>query len=230
MLIVLGIPLEGFHGTGLVALMHTIGVVGGGLAWMLLDPYRMAYGSSGGCFSLLGMHIAHLILNWRHSKFRILTVFFVLCVIAVDLGGYAISSIRSSTAYAVHGGGVVFGLLIGFPLTRTIDKSAWRWAVRALSVVLLVVIAVFSLWWWWRMPFPAIRSLLLPDEEPLCWIGQMIPENTVCDSNYSRQCARCTVCGTRRCVEHWYARSGDACVTRGGAHICGSKFSFNTDP
>jgi len=226
MLVFLGVPLEGFHGTGLTAVMYTVGVVGGGLAWMLLDPDTKAYGASGGCYALLGMHLADLILNWRQKKFRYPMVVMLAAIIGVETAGY-ISSVQgdaSNIAHSAHAGGLVSGLLIGMMLTRNIDKKCWERALQVVALFACVGLVCFSLAWWFSSPLPAVRSLWNDAEGPLCWIGQVCTndENTECDFGKGWQCV---ACATRKCVEDWYMDELPYCVTRGSGAACDGNFA-----
>merc|ERR1719221_677312 len=127
MTIILGIPLEGLHGSAWYSVMWTVGVFGGACNWLLFDPYRTSYGASGGCFALLGMHVADLIMNWKQKKFRFMSVFVLASVSAIELAGYWASydGDGTVTAHCVHVGGLVAGLLVGVCVGRNIHKERW---------------------------------------------------------------------------------------------------------
>jgi len=226
MLLFLGVPLEGFHGTGLTALMYNVGVVGGGLAWMLLDPDTKAYGASGGGYALLGMHLADLIMNWKQKKFRYLVFLMLAAIVGVETAGY-ISSVQgdaSNIAHSAHAGGLVSGLLIGMMLTRNIDKKRWERVLQVVAFLVGVGLVCFSLAWWFMSPLPGVRSLWNDAEGPACWTGQVCTndENDGCDSSRGWQCVVCT---TRDCVENWYKDELPFCVTRGSRAVCDGKFA-----
>jgi len=226
MLFLLGVPLEGFHGTGLVALMYTIGVAGGGLAWLLLDPYTVAVGASGGGYTLIGMHVADLVLNWKHKKFRYAEALLLVAVTAIDAASY-VSSIdddTSSTAHSVHLGGLVSGLLAGMILTRNIQSNRWERGIRAFALLAGAGLVCFGLVWWFSSPLPGVRSLWSGGGEPLCWMGQVCTnaDNTGCDYSAGWQCVACS---TRECVENWYKDEFSFCVSRGGLEACDGNFA-----
>jgi membrane associated rhomboid family serine protease len=221
----LAVPLEGFHGTGLTALMYTMGVVGGGLTWTLLNPYKVAQGASGGVYALLGMHLADLILNWKQKKFRYAELLLLACMTVLEEVCY-ISSVQdgmSRTAHSVHAGGLVSGLIVGIVLTRNINVKRWERGLQALALLAGAGLVCFCLAWWFSSPFPGIRSLLSGGEGPLCWIGQVCTnaDNTGCDYNIGWQCVACS---TRECVENWYKDELSFCVKRGGHQTCDGNF------
>lgn len=225
MLIFLGVPLEGFHGTGLTALMYTFGVYGGGLSWMLFDPYRKGYGASGGCFALLGMHVADLLLNWRQKKFRFPVLVLLATIVSIELAGSisAASGEISNVAHSVHSGGFVSGLLIGIMLSRNIDQKRCKKGLQIIALVVSVGLICFCLVWWLTNPFPGIKTLWSPGEDPYCWIGQVCTnaDNTGCDYNTGWQCV---VCDTRECVENWYRDQNTFCTLLGSEKICGGAY------
>lgn len=231
MLVILGVPLEGFHGTGLIAIMFSVGVLGGGLNWMLIDPYRQAMGLSGGCFGLLGIHFADLAANWRQTKFRYPTLLLLLGVGLFDLGMYVVSSpdlgsepgkavVGAANAHSVHAGGLVSGLLVGMLLNRNMAGRCCGRALRTFALLLGAGALALCAWWWHSSPLPAVRSLWYLDEQPLCWIGQVCTndDNTGCDLNSAVQCVACS---TRECVENWYMDEHVFCVVRGSYETCG---------
>ncbi|CAK0885218.1 unnamed protein product [Prorocentrum cordatum] len=226
MLILLGVPLEGFHGTGLAALMYTIGVAGGGLAWMLLDPYTVAVGASGGGYALLGMHFADLVLNWKQKKFRYSEALLLATVMAAETACSfpSVQDDTSSTARSVHAGGLVSGVLVGMVLTRNIDNKRWELGLQGFALLVGTGLVCFCLAWWSSSPLPGVRSLWSGGEGPLCWIGQVCTNtgNTGCDYNTGWQCVACS---TRECVENWYKDMFYFCVTRGSPTTCDGNFA-----
>merc|ERR1711874_303783 len=82
-IIVMGIPLEGFHGHLRLVLLFNIGVIAGACGHMLTNIHSSGLvGMSAGCYALIGVHIADLIMNWRRSRYRkvklVLLTFFLL--------------------------------------------------------------------------------------------------------------------------------------------------------
>jgi hypothetical protein len=206
--------------------MYTIGVVGGGLAWMLLDPDTRAYGASGGCYALLGMHMAELILNWKQKRFRYPVVLLLAALIGAETAGY-ISSVQggaSNIAHSAHAGGFVSGLLIGMMLTRNIEKERWERGLQGFALLVGVGLVCFSLAWWFSSPLPGVRSLWNDSADPVCWTGQVCTnnKNTGCDVSKGWQCV---VCATRECVENWYKDELTFCVTNGGQAECDGNFA-----
>jgi membrane associated rhomboid family serine protease len=225
MTIMLGIPLEGLHGPFRYGLMWTCGVLGGALNWALFDPYRTTYGASGGCFSLLGMHLAALIMNWKQKRFRWVELFMLMFLAAVEVAGFWAShsgdSGGSLTAHCAHVGGLIAGMLIGVCVGRNIHEEKWEKVVQALCWIGGLGMCLFGIVWWFAVnPFPAIANLWDPGEHAFCWIGQ------VCVGEDGQPCPvfhtafrpdwygaqhidsvfnQCTFCKTRECVEGWYS-------------------------
>jgi hypothetical protein len=214
MLIMLGIPLEGYQGTGAFMVMWTIGVLGGAFCWALFDPYITSYGASGGCYSLLGMHIADHILNWGDKKWRYCTLTLMALVVGVEMAAYWPNrDAASSTAHTVHIGGVVAGLLIGFTTGRNDNLKIWEYICCGGGWFVAAFLVIGSTYFWFGYnEHPAIASLWNQDtERPFCWIGYAcIDDNgapcprlsglSVTD-NVQRQCV---MCQSRECVEGYY--------------------------
>ncbi|CAK0854390.1 unnamed protein product [Prorocentrum cordatum] len=223
MLLMLGIPLEGWQGTGMFAVMWTIGVLGGALCWALFDPYTTSYGASGGCYSLLGMHAADLIQNWGDKKWRFGTIFIMLLVAGVESAAFWSSrDEESSTAHTVHIGGIVAGLLIIFTTGRNDHWKVWEYVCSAMAwaVAAILVIGSISFWFFFN-EHPGIASLWKPltgqtMERPFCWIGYvcigdsgnhcpLIDDINDYTTSYTNTLRQCVMCDTRECVEGWYS-------------------------
>jgi membrane associated rhomboid family serine protease len=236
MTFILGIPLEGWHGTGYFAVMWTVGVLGGAFCWALFDPYVTSYGASGGCYSLLGMHAADLILNWGDKKWRWGEITVMLFVAGVEsLLYWTTRDEESSTAHTVHVGGLIAGLLIGFCTGNNAHVKIWEYVCIGCGWFLGFGIVIATLVIWYGSPLndneaPAIGSLWDLKERPFCWIG------TVCVDNFGGHCPlidsdsayapnsdlasngkggiyntmyQCVMCQTRDCVEGWWKDTYD---------------------
>jgi membrane associated rhomboid family serine protease len=227
LLVCLGVPLEGFHGTGLVALMWTIGSVGGGCMWALFDPYTRGYGASGGSYALLGMHAADLVLNWKHKSFRFLIILSLLALGSIEVVTEIMERGMNMKAQAAHVGGGGFGLMFGLCCARLVAQKRRRCTIvtkRVVAPVLLASTLCFFLAMWLTNPFPAVRNLSHPDVRPWCWIGQVCTndDNTGCDLSKGWQCV---ACDNRKCVEEWYEHESAFCVTSGSQNVCENKFA-----
>merc|ERR1712224_1071175 len=74
-------------------------------------------------------------------------------------------------------------------------------------------------WWYAANPFPAVRSLWYPSEDPWCWIGKVCVDDDggPCPMVRTGSTAstvegldfdgsfRCVYCTTRDCLERWYS-------------------------
>jgi membrane associated rhomboid family serine protease len=217
MLIVLGVPLEGLHGTGYFCLMWMAGVLGGACNWLLFDPYRTSFGASGGCFSLLGMHVADLVMNWRQKKFRYMIIVVLLFVSGVEVAGFwaTYDGSGSVTAHCVHVGGLIAGLLVGICVGRNVHEEKWERSVQTVCWATGAILVILSFVWWFAAnPFPAIRNLWDPVERPWCWIGQAcigdnggecpLPLAASGSSGAFATFHQCVFCEDRACVEGWF--------------------------
>jgi len=233
MLIMLGIPLEGYQGTVVFAVMWTIGVIGGALCWMLFDPYVSSYGASGGCYSLLGMHLADHILNWGDKKWRYATLFLMAIVTGVEVAAYwPTRNDASSTAHTVHIGGIVAGLLIGFIGGRNDHLKIWEYVCLGAGWIIAIVLSIGSVvFWFFYNDHPAIanawKGYPMSSERPFCWIGfvciddfggpcPLIESSSNLATNsgsYANTQRQCVMCQTRECVEGYYSTYE---VTSGG--------------
>jgi len=111
--IVLGIPLEGMHKWWRLAIMFNFGVFGGACCYFVTDAHTPVVGCSGGCYALIGIHIADQVMNWRQKRFRIPVIAMLFLLVGIDVLTYAMSTDDGSKSHAAHVGGAIAGLIIG---------------------------------------------------------------------------------------------------------------------
>lgn len=115
--LVMGIPLEGAMGWWRLCLMYNTGVLGGALWFFALDGHGAVVGCSGGCYALIGIHLADLLMNWDSKKFKKQTVAFLIIMCIVDFTVIMVSH-PEGTSHSAHIGGAVMGLVIGVLLCK----------------------------------------------------------------------------------------------------------------
>jgi rhomboid-related protein 1/2/3 len=194
MIIVLGIPLEGSGGTRRMFLMFNLGVIGGAMCYMIGDGHRMVVGASGGVYALLAMHFSNLALNWHQKKFRKPTLFFLLLLLAIDLGTYLLSEETgpATVSGTAHLGGFLTGLLAGVAFGRNYDVKRYEIFVQVAS---LIVILTFwtSCVTWMALQEDGPRNIF--EDHGWCWTRQVM------DGTFGA--AACVKCGTDECIDHW---------------------------
>merc|ERR1712032_75462 len=193
--------------------------VGGGLCTWLFSPHSNTVGASGGCYALLGMHVADLLLNWRLQAFPRARIIFFLCFLTADLTNYSLAK-NSTISHTTHVGGFITGLVFYLILGRNFtptprDKYKRGWAIFAIFVMFLGIVV-----WYVTFPFPGVRSFgdlfrdlfrdVIPgastDFHPVwCWVGQacVFPEYAKAGTCH-KGLWQCVGCHTRECVEGWY--------------------------
>lgn len=254
MVLMLGIPLEGWQGTGMIVVMWTLGCLGGACCWALFDPYRDSFGASGGCYSLIGMHIADLVMNWADKKWRIHTMAFLLVLCGMDFAAFyaTYDPDGGATAHCVHVGGLVAGILIGMTGGRNEHWKWWEIMFNAVAWVLGVGLLGGSfVFWYGANDHPAIANLWDYSQRPWCWIGEVCigddgahcplldtpPTYTTGATTVDETRRQCVFCTTRECVEGWYSSYTAAdgtehykyCPTESAQSICGDEFTDSWD-
>ena len=163
-----GILMELVHGSFRIGPIYISGVVAGALASYAFNPHTNLLGGSGGCYSLLGAHLATLILNWNedqaiiysrvrahkmpkmlHGKLmRNLKLLAILLYIVFDviLAAY---SYEGGISYAAHVFGFLSGLLIGFIVIKDRVEKTWERNLKIgcalLYIALLVIGVIFNI-------------------------------------------------------------------------------------
>ncbi|CAK0883106.1 unnamed protein product [Prorocentrum cordatum] len=254
MILVLGVPLEGWQGTGMIAVMWTLGCLGGACCWALFDPYRETIGASGGCYSMLGMHIADLVMNWGDKKWRFGTLFTLSLVCSVDLAYFyaTYDPDGGAASNVVHVGGLIAGILIVMTSGRNMHRKWWETVFSCIAWVLGIGLLAGTLFFWYGANnHPAIANLWDSSQRPWCWIGEVCigddgahcplldtpPTFTTGATTAHETRRQCVFCTTRACVEGWYssyiADDGTEhykyCPTESAQSTCGDEFTDSWD-
>jgi len=195
LLVILGIPLEGFHGTPKAVAAFQVGVVAAAMSSLFVDPHTAVVGMSGGCYSFLGVHLADLLINWRQRRYRWATLLVLLFLNLWDLVvGVAFSS-DDSVAYGAHFGGYLAGICIcrnfGRHLVNYGASRIWKIAALGLTLLCAVFLGVWSQLW----PPRGLTDLV-----PWCWHRQVFSFDRFGDYNW-----HCVRCYSQICIQQWSA-------------------------
>lgn len=199
MLLFAGLPLEGFHGSLRLALMFNVGVIGGGLCYLLADPHGPSLvGMSGGCYALLGMHLADIVMNFAEKENPRRKLSVLLLIFVLDLANVALSSDAeqdASPSHWAHLGGWLAGLMVGIVVGRNILRGYER-QLQIVVSVLGITMFLFAVGWT-TLSFPP-RDVI--DQVPWCWSRQV--SNFTLFNDHIYHCIRCD---SLDCVRQWTA-------------------------
>jgi membrane associated rhomboid family serine protease len=201
LVIILGVPLEGQHGMLRLLLMFQAGVFGGALCYFVGDGHNIVVGMSGGCYSLIGIAFADLIMNWKQKRFRKPALAFLIVLIACDLTAYSLALSSKTTSHTAHVGGFIAGLLGGILLVRNKKVDFHEKILYGIDIVLIVLLIAFCLGWLFtQWPPEDIWEKLDPStKEPVCWTRQ-IWDPQINERSYV--CVQCK-CGDEACKSQW---------------------------
>lgn len=196
LLLFLGIPLEGFHGSLRVLLIFNLGVVCAALVCMVASPHLVVVGMSGGCYTFFGMHYGDLFMNWRQRQYRWQTLCFLVVLGIFDLLMATVFSDKSDdVAVFAHLGGYILGVCAVIWLGRSLVSYRYQRLLKVLSTAVLLLVIIFSLVWSQLWP---PRSLF--DLVPWCWYRQVYSPTVF--SDYTWHCVRCH---SKACIDKWSA-------------------------
>jgi len=147
MLIVLGISLEGLHGFARISLMFNLGVFGGACCYWVGDASRTVVGMSGGCYALVGMHVASLIMNWSQTNFKWACCVFLALLISIDVAAYVLSVGEANASHTVHVGGAIGGFLVGLIVGKNLKVLWWERYLQAFTAFVGLVLLIFCSTW-----------------------------------------------------------------------------------
>lgn len=151
--LVLGVPLEKFHGSLRMLAFYMGGVLGGALCYAVADAHSIVVGCSGGVYALLGMHLGDLMINWsdKPNHYRLPVLFFLIAVAAADFLAYTATRLAdqggSQVAHAAHIGGFITGAVFMIVLGKNENVKTHEQVSRVVAFVLGCCLLVFACWW-----------------------------------------------------------------------------------
>lgn len=200
--VMLGVPLEGLHGPMRMALMFNVGVLGGACCNFIADGHTVVVGCSGGCYALIGIHFADLIMNWRQKKFRLPTMVLLLLLVGIDVLSSEFSISPEQTSHSAHIGGAVTGFLIGIVMVRNLKWHCFERCFAGVAVIVGIAWIAFCIAWLF-LQTNGPRSIFeaAAGELGWCWYRQVYNKSFL-DMGLG-EVAQCVRCGNTQCIEKW---------------------------
>lgn len=181
-----GIPLEGLHGWKRTAFIFEASVICGALWHMTFRPHDSSLvGMSAGCYALMAMHMADVVMNWSQHKWRFPRVLLLIVMIVLDVGAGMLAKPDDVTGHAAHFGGYLSGLIFGVWFVR--NKKVTK-CEQVLKVVMLLIGLGCLGFCFYRISLWAPSSLW-DDGVPWCWARQAYSYTYFGDQEW--HCLRC---------------------------------------
>ena len=178
-----GIPIEMVHGPLVMMAIYWVGVVTGALTCAMFDPYSNVVGASGGVYTLTGVHIANLVLNWADMQKGITGNHWTRLFLLLLFFGYEavvyVASPTENLSYSAHLGGALAGVVFGLAVLHNFDfeNKCSHYLQKGAAIVFFAYFVLAVTWYCTHFP-PAylISSVHGISNEPCCY--------------QSRKCAR----------------------------------------
>lgn len=145
-----GIPIELVHGA-VVFVIYEVGVVAGALACAVSDPYIAVVGCSGGVYCLFGIHVAHMLLNWKDMKHSAVPAWARLLLFLALFGSEVTTWWLLNTAgksFAAHAGGAFAGFFMGVGFLTNFEVECWETVARNVARFILLAFFAISIAWY----------------------------------------------------------------------------------
>jgi len=190
-----GIPAERLHGSARLALMFNVGVVGGACCYFVSDPHIQVVGMSGGCYALMGIVLAHILMNWYDMRCPAEKLAFLLLLGAADILNAQLTW-NTTSSHSTHFGGYVSGFCIGLLAGRRlrVPCGAAPTVLRATALFVAAALVVFSISWL-ATSWPPKE---IWEDVGWCWARQVKNETLFGQGGY--QCVRCR---DLACIAGW---------------------------
>lgn len=162
----LGLPLEIVNKWWRVMIVYFCGVIGGSLAHSVTDYKVGLVGASGGCYALIGAHLASVILNWKEMNYKCagcgdpirvvssawMRLLFLVAIVSVDTGSAVYKRFYNPgggpVGISAHVGGLLTGLLLGVPVMKNVNILSWEkkvgWVTLSVFIVALIFCVLFN--------------------------------------------------------------------------------------
>lgn len=135
-LLTAGLILETLHGP---VAFFTIYWVGGTVGIMaeaaFFDGSARLLGASAGCFATISSYIAHLLMNWKETPFRLLWTLLIFVYIGLEVSFY-VTDRQNNIAYTAHLFGFLQGAFVSVPVVYNSRALRWEYIASAICFVL----------------------------------------------------------------------------------------------
>lgn len=160
--LLLGLPLEFVHKWWRVLIVYLCGVIAGSLAHSLTDHHVALAGASGGCYALIGAHLASVVVNWAEMNHECcegnpirfllsapvrLTVLLLLAGLDTANAVYRrfFDPAGGKIGITAHMGGLVAGLFLGIAVMKNINEKPWEKTVGWVTLAIFLVFVSFAI-------------------------------------------------------------------------------------
>ena len=184
--LMLGCPLESINGFFRVGVVYTAGIYGGAILCATTDVYYNVVGASGGVYSIMGMHVANLLMNWsemNRSYWNHWVVLFMLLLCFTVEVYESMSNQLGEVSNAAHYGGFVTGLFLGLLMLRNTILKFWeKYFVLPIAFICAITFMFGgSMWVFTHWPPEHLYHLNEKRSPPCCWLAASCPELQVDD-------------------------------------------------
>merc|ERR1712232_1516244 len=133
------------------------GVLGGACGHVVsLAHIESLIGMSAGCYALLGMHLADLVMNWHQCRYRRMKLSLLMLLIGLDVlqlqFGIGTSGGGGIVSQSAHLGGYIAGLLIGIILGRNLKFHRYERKIQVLAVLAFLALTAWCVVWFLQWP------------------------------------------------------------------------------
>lgn len=203
-LVVAGLPLETFQGHWRTFLLFNAGVASGAMTSMVWNVRSELVGMSAGCYALLFVHFAELLMNWGQSRFRNAKLVLLLAIVALDIANIQLTQLELSdvlademkaVSHSVHAGGALTGFVLGIVFSRNLIVHQRERCYQLIALVVFAGFLAYNLAYIAQWP-PRTYT----DPEPWCWSAQVFNQSLFIDPVY-----HCVRCADTRCIERWHS-------------------------
>ncbi|XP_033731802.1 rhomboid-related protein 2-like [Pecten maximus] len=161
--LLLGLPLEMVNKFWRILIIYVLGVIAGSLAHSVTDHDVALAGASGGCYALIGAHIASVIVNWKEMNYKCfegnicrfllsapVRLTLLLTFSILDTGNavyrrFFDANATTKIGISAHIGGLLAGLLLGIPILKNIKELPWEKTLGWITLAVYLIFVSFAM-------------------------------------------------------------------------------------
>ena len=155
-LILMSFMLECYHSALVITPLYIMALLHSNWAFYYIQPYSYAVGVSGGVFSILGMNVANIVLNFNSIPMYQMAVMLYFSVTSLAAEYFSYDE-ATNIAYIAHWSGLCSGFVGGLVFLKKFIPTRFT-SILSYTSIQIYVLCTFLLWYHYVYSWPPLQS------------------------------------------------------------------------